>query len=390
MKRIAGMIFTLEALQAKKGDALVLHYGSADKPHFIVIDAGPEGVYKNSMRPRLAQLHARWKRESDDQLPIELAMVSHIDDDHINGILDWIKEIEKNRAVPCSIRTFWYNSFDEILGNEAEEIRARVASLAKKPPTGSGELRNFGQAVAVVASVAQGRELRQRIDKLNIDLNSGGGLIMLDESDTSALSAPGGLALHVAGPIRSRVEALRKDWDKHVTAHPGPVALAAFVDRSIPNLSSIVVVAEFENRRMLLTGDARGDDIVAGLKALNMLDGNGGAHFDLIKMPHHGSNRNMTFEWLQNIKADHYVISANGEHENPDAETVEWICKAREGQTYTIYFTNETMVDPKTGLDVGQAVQKALTDHPNPGRKVVFRKPSDLSVKAELGEAVTY
>ena len=41
-------------------------------------------------------------------------------------------------------------------------------------------------------------------------------------------------------------------------------ALAAYVDKSVPNLSSIVLLAEAKGKRMLLTGDARGDKILQG------------------------------------------------------------------------------------------------------------------------------
>ena len=48
-------------------------------------------------------------------------------------------------------------------------------------------------------------------------------------------------------------------------------ALAAYVDESVPNLSSIVVLAEWMARRMLLTGDARGDKILEGLELVGLL-----------------------------------------------------------------------------------------------------------------------
>jgi hypothetical protein len=39
------MLFSLEALDAKKGDALILHFGeSSARPQFIVIDGGPATV----------------------------------------------------------------------------------------------------------------------------------------------------------------------------------------------------------------------------------------------------------------------------------------------------------------------------------------------------------
>ena len=46
-------VFTLEALEAKYGDSLLLHYGDHTDPRLIVIDGGPAAVYKAALRPRL-------------------------------------------------------------------------------------------------------------------------------------------------------------------------------------------------------------------------------------------------------------------------------------------------------------------------------------------------
>ena len=126
------MIFSLEALQARKGDSLILHYGDPSSPNFIVIDGGPDGVYASSLRPRLAQLHRKWKNEDDDKLHLEMVMISHIDDDHINGILDWMMEIERDRAVSCNIATLWYNSFDAVLQNAAQVLTPTARSLSSE------------------------------------------------------------------------------------------------------------------------------------------------------------------------------------------------------------------------------------------------------------------
>jgi hypothetical protein len=60
-------------------------------------------------------------------------------------------------------------------------------------------------------------------------------------------------------------EALQEAHDKWLREQPKKQkdpqgALAAFVDQSVPNLSSIVVLAELGGKRMLLTGDACGED----------------------------------------------------------------------------------------------------------------------------------
>ena len=51
--------------------------------------------------------------------------------------------------------------------------------------------------------------------------------------------------------------------------------LAAFVDKSVPNLSSIVVLAELGGKSMLLTGDARGDKILEGMELAGLLETGG-------------------------------------------------------------------------------------------------------------------
>ena len=80
------MIFTLEALRAAQGDSLLLHYGPKNAPLLAVIDGGPSGVYKRWLRPRLEALRA--SRSPDAPLPLKLLAVSHIDGDHIQGVLD--------------------------------------------------------------------------------------------------------------------------------------------------------------------------------------------------------------------------------------------------------------------------------------------------------------
>jgi hypothetical protein len=72
------VIFTLEALQAAHGDALLLHYGPADSAKLAVIDAGPAGIYRSSVRSRLEEIRAC--RAPDATLTLDYLLVSHIDD----------------------------------------------------------------------------------------------------------------------------------------------------------------------------------------------------------------------------------------------------------------------------------------------------------------------
>ena len=39
------MIFSLDVRRARKGDCLLLHFGTTDEPGLVMIDGGPKGVY---------------------------------------------------------------------------------------------------------------------------------------------------------------------------------------------------------------------------------------------------------------------------------------------------------------------------------------------------------
>ena len=376
------MIFTFEALNAKKGDSLILTWGAPDKLRHLVIDGGPEGVWKQSLLPRLLELREGHELEDDEPLPLEMVMISHIDDDHINGILDLLREIERTSpAAAYRIKTLWHNSFDEIIGNGPAEMKSRLASLENEVDEISDRIDH---SRAIVASVGQGRKLRAAAQGLHILLNGGFvGLVMAKRKRVTAPIA-GDLKFHIIGPSEDRLQALMAAWEKDVKKNPSTASVASFVDKSVANLSSIVVVAEFAGKTMLLTGDARGDDILAGLENAGFIDDGdtGTCHFDVLKMPHHGSDRNMTEDFLRRITADHYIFSADGEHDNPDRGTIDMLGVARKGHSFLAHFTNETMKN-KAGKDIGKTVKAALNKHGIAGM-ARFRAKNELGIRVDL------
>jgi hypothetical protein len=60
---------------------------------------------------------------------------------------------------------------------------------------------------------------------------------------------------------------------------------------------------------------------------------------DILKMPHHGSARNMEASFLQRVRGKHYVFSGNGENGNPERGTLEMLRQARPGGPYEIHLT---------------------------------------------------
>lgn len=120
--------------------------------------------------------------------------------------------------------------------------------------------------------------------------------------------------------------------------------IVANADQSTPNLSSIMFLAEADNRTMLFTGDGRSDHLLDGLGQAGLLDPQGRMHVDVMKLPHHGSDRNVTKEFFKTVTADTYVASANGRDGNLDLATLIWLVEAAEAQQrqVKIVVTNET------------------------------------------------
>jgi hypothetical protein len=375
------MIFTLEALEAQFGDSLLLHYGDKSSPKLVVIDGGPSGTYDDSLKPRLAEL--RKARAKGGTLPIRLLMVSHIDADHVQGVLDLTSELaqadEDGEPSPYRVTTLWHNSFDDLV-SKVETADLHLLSTAAKGPS------KLERSTALVpASVSQGRELRNAAKKLGVNLNAPfKGLVVGPKTGKKVIAIGNGLSFTVIGPRQAQLDALQNDWARRIAAmkkkgtlKPSAMqAIAAeFVDRSVYNLASIVVLAEVGKKRMLLTGDARGDHVLEGLRAAGLLKKKP-FHVDVFKLPHHGSVRNAAKELFELITADHYVVSANGKFGNPDLPTLKLIVDARGKDRYTIHLTN--------------AVPKAVAflKKAQAGRKfeLSIRDKNALSVVVNLGD----
>jgi len=362
------MIFSLEALQAFHGDSLLLHAGSADAPLLVLIDGGPSGTWETSLQPRLEELRAERTGDGDGALRIDLAMVSHIDDDHVHGMVDLAGELvtEQEDAKPLryGVRTLWHNSFDDIIGNDADEIRTAAVEVLSEPigDPRADEIREAG--LAVVASVGQGRELRDQAKQLGWGINEPfDGPVVLPKEGVRTITL-GAVKLTVVCPHEAQLEKLHAVWDKWLEEHPKAVAhdaaaTAAFTDNSPYNLSSIVVHAECNGMTMLLTGDARGDHVLSGLDEAGIAQG-GKTHVDILKLPHHGSIRNLDATFFQRITADHYVISANGRDGNPETETLETIAATRDDDDFTVHLTNRSgKGDLEQRLDAFLAAKQA-------------------------------
>jgi beta-lactamase superfamily II metal-dependent hydrolase len=348
----------LHVIQATHGDCLLLEmpgHGAGLPSRHVLIDGGPPRTYARHLKPVLKAIAAGGGGRLD------LVILSHIDDDHVGGLLALTADLRKQHAraqeAYIKIDQAWHNGFSPLAGLNPDlsrglRLSARMRTLAatasartSPTPSSSAALRDAAR------SIRQGDQLMKATAELGIPLNAGftDGIVAVGRS--AQTHRFGALRLHVVGPTHQALEALREEWLEWIARQEAAVTRSAAipVDLSVPNLSSIVVVAEMGGHRILFTGDARGDQIVeglreAGLAGTAMTERQAVAHFDVLKLPHHGSKRNVSREFFHQVTADRYIISASGRHDNPDPDTLAWLVEAARDQQREIEIlaTNDT------------------------------------------------
>jgi hypothetical protein len=358
------MILTLEPLRAQEGDCLLLHWGTKAAPKLAVIDGGPGRVYENFLQPRLEQIRMNRKV---DRLTIDLVMVSHVDNDHIVGIKKFFRdlksEVDKNvldQERPFKVERLWHNTFNDILGDGIDgyyktltasftasvggqpnpEVVDKVEEAFKNKGEDDEEARQRAYDIGLIlAGHGESRELRDNhqflykaneIAALNHPFKNKGKATLITAEMTPEPANVAGLKFTVTGPFEAQIVALQAAFDKYIKKEglTAEAVLAAYADKSVPNLSSIVCLVALEGKRILLTGDARGDFVIEGLKRAKILKDKS-LKIDVLKVPHHGSEHNLERGFFETIVADTYVFSADGKYGNPDRESLDWLIQAR-------------------------------------------------------------
>jgi hypothetical protein len=414
------MILTLEPLRAQEGDCLLLHWGTKAAPKLAVIDGGPGRVYENFLLPRLQEIRANRKV---GRLTLDLVMVSHVDNDHIVGIKKLFRalrsEIDKNiaeNARPFKVERLWHNTFNDILGDKIDdyykaftasftasangepnpEVVGKVEEVFKNKGETDEEARRRANDIGLIlAGHGESRELRdnhnflykkQEIAPLNHPFKKDGSATLITAEMTPEPAKVAGLKFTVVGPLEAQIAALQKAFDKYIKKEglTMQAMLAAYADDSVPNLSSIVCLVEVDQKTILLTGDARGDYVIDGLKKAKILQDKP-LKVDVLKVPHHGSEHNLERGFFETIVADTYVFSADGKYGNPDRESLDWLIQARgKGAAYDIVLTY-----PVPGIDkIRREKSKAPWDEAKHSLAALFeqRKAQGYRFKLRAGE----
>ncbi len=156
----------LWVVQAQFGDCLVVEGRAGDRTRRLLIDGGPGGTYQASLRRVLVDIAKAGGR-------IDAAVLSHIDNDHVLGLLDLFEEL-RNPPTDGSagglppIDALWHNSFARAVGGV--DIEPKVRAVLR-------DGGRFGAAMPAVAGVmrgvGEGDALRAAALALDIPLSAG-------------------------------------------------------------------------------------------------------------------------------------------------------------------------------------------------------------------------
>lgn len=260
----------ISTIRSGKGDCIHLRFiGASESPHNVIIDSGPTSTV-GEFRKLIDSIKA--KNES-----LDILMVTHYDDDHIGGIL---------KLGDPGFEQIYFNA----CGGE-QQTNNLSASQAQR-------------LFSILPSSIVHNSVRKD-DVIEID----GARITVIAPDTANLAG----ALEEMKAVQL---AMVSDWNNTLDelvskAYPSK-------DQSVSNRASIAFIFEYNSIRILFCGDATDDSIADGLITTQ--------RFDLVKLPHHGSSRNISEKMFNLIDAESFLVCADGTS-HPNKQTISMLLK---------------------------------------------------------------
>jgi len=316
----------IEALPARLGDCLLVECERAEgAPWRMLVDGGPSDTWP-LLEARLNQLPADSRR-------IDVAVVTHVDSDHIGGFLPFV-ESDFARE---NVRDFWFNGHPHLLDG------SRPRSIEQGESLGS-----------VLTGRADGPVLpwNQAFDEH---------AIVTRDDALVEVTPRGGPRITVLSPNADRLQRLARTWaavlsrarekprDVAEPDRPQPLgdleSLAterSEKDGSPPNGSSIGLLVEHRGASVVLAGDGFGDVLTEGLRAVAADRGLERLPVDAFKLPHHGSRANVFAPLIAVAPAKHYVFSSNGDtfHHPDDVAVARAVVGGPRGATLWFNYRN--------------------------------------------------
>lgn len=274
-----------------------------EKEFNILIDGGTAGTFDYSLSKELKQINT-----------IDLLVLTHIDSDHISGLIRFIKNSLFNKI---EIKKYWINapnllkivsgskiSYDQ--GKSIEELLIEK----NEPKTKWENLIHFCNEIELASGI-EAVVLSPTKEILNHLYEKWPKLTDEVKDNLSNVLIAGGAKSQIDKGV---LEKLAKE----------PYTPVKSLENDIFNSSSIAIKLKLIDCSILLLGDSRPEILIDSLKDLGKTNENK-LVVDFVKVSHHGSINNTSCELLDLIDCDNYIISTNGgnsTHKHPDREVI--------------------------------------------------------------------
>ncbi|NNK73072.1 MAG: hypothetical protein HKO94_07755 [Flavobacteriaceae bacterium] len=306
-------MFNIHMLPASFGDSLLIEYGEKDRRKYILIDGGPYYQFD--------EIIETLREVVPDMKEIELLVITHVDIDHIDGI---IRLLNHDPAL-FKIKNVWFNNYEDLSFEEPADLLGGI----------------------------QGEYLNVLVDKK--DLNKNEKPITIHR-DPEKIKIDDDFSIRIINPTQKALKKLLKKWDKHMLDkdlkhdekkiwerlnedfryEPLPAdvlgeekdvkslsEIKSKEDKSEANRSSIALLITYKKKTCLMAADATSEDLKANLEHLDLLNSWGQLNVDAWKLSHHGSKKSNQAYLTKMIQAKKILISTDGKkYDHPDKETI--------------------------------------------------------------------
>lgn len=315
----------INMLNVKDGDAIIVELIKPNKTLVIVIDCGNKDYYELKMKSKLKEV-----LDSHNKIAPDIVVCTHYDADHIGGLVPLVEEYISG------IKEVWFHAIPGNIKKYLQESTNRTLDFSQ------------------ISSIAPDFEHKINSDRILLNYKSKFILESLgDLSDLSKLIPPDKVRhvfhqdgylleewpeIKILGPTKEYFDSLFPDnqplksfieeestimldnWiDMPKTVLLESTTAIAPCDKLKPNPSvtkvnriSIIFAIDKNDKRYLFTGDA-------GVKSFKSIPNYETELKDLyfLKVPHHGSNNNMTKE-LSELMNPEYAYCSGDTHQDDE------------------------------------------------------------------------
>lgn len=302
---------TINVLKALTGDSIFITYlGNDSKQYNVLIDGGMPNTFKNCI-----------KKVINDIEYLDYIFITHIDRDHIGGILKLLESSYKDK-----IKNIFFNS-----GNIVKVQNSTLIS------------ENDGKEL--ITYINESPMIKSNKEEITIESNfdfNGLKISFLSPTYETLNYFNKNYSLGIV-----KEEALISDSSQSKTSLSlEELSQRLFCEKSLDNDSangvSLAILLEYTDKKILLLGDAKDIVLIETLEKLGYKNKIGERlKIDYLKLSHHGSKYHSSNQFLSMIECQHFIISTNGSgnSRHPNIEVIARIlCHQNRDINQKIYF----------------------------------------------------